>query len=713
MNQIRKAGGLIAFAGLIFLFFLVLFESRLSLPAWVQVIGRMHPLLLHFPIVLLLISLCAFWIPEQPALEKAWEIVRLLAAVTAIATAIMGMFLSIEEAGKGDTLVYHKWTGIITATLSYILYAFHQSIKNINHAGKPVAVFTALVLILTGHWGAAVTHGDNFVSAPLRSADQPVIDPEKARIFPDVVNLVLKEKCGNCHQGGSQKGGLLLADSISIHKGGKNGPALLAGNPEKSLLLMRVHLPMSDKKHMPVADKPQLTEEEIRLLEAWIKAGAPFEQPLNARKSGDSLRMLAEAYIAPYIKMRQEEQFDFAEADPDKVAALNNNYRVVRKLGKHVPALVVSFYGKAMFSNEKLTELEPVSKQIVELNLARMPVKDEQMKWISKLPNLRRLNLNYSDITDAGLQQLSGMQQLEMISVAGTSVSMQGLGNLLTHPKLKEIFVWNTKVKPDEADAVRKKYPRLRIDPGFEGADTMLIALNKPMIKTSSAVFYDSIRVELFHPVKGTELRYTTDGTEPDSLKSPVYKAPVIVQANTELKVKAFKKGWISSEIVQSRYLKSLPLVQTKLLLPADEKYNADAERVLTDRDLGDPFDFGMKWLGYRKNEALLVMDLGTLRKVEKVTINNLMAIRASIFPPASVTVWGSKDEKNWQLLKTVSPARPQNFRPAKDTLLNLSFSPVTVRYLKLKGEPVKQLPAWHNEKGKPGWFFLSEVMVN
>jgi len=41
------------------LVFLLIFESRLSLTPWIQTIGRMHPLLLHFPIVLLV--LCIFW----------------------------------------------------------------------------------------------------------------------------------------------------------------------------------------------------------------------------------------------------------------------------------------------------------------------------------------------------------------------------------------------------------------------------------------------------------------------------------------------------------------------------------------------------------------------------------------------------------------------------------------------------------------------------
>jgi uncharacterized membrane protein len=712
MTQLRKAGSLVAFAGLIFLLFVLVFENSLSLPAWVQVIGRMHPLLLHFPIVLLLLSLFSFWIPEEPSLDKAWELIRLFAALTAVATAIMGMFLSMGEASKGDLISYHKWAGVGTAVLSWILYAYHSSISRKKNTGKAVSVFAVVLLLVTGHWGAGLTHGENFVTGPLHISDKPTINPAEAKIFPDVINIIIKDKCGNCHQASNQKGGLSLVDSLSMSRGGKTGPALVSGNLEKSLLLVRIHLPVPDKKHMPIADKPQLTEEEINLLEAWIKAGAPFQQKLQARNVTDSLRILAEAYIAPYIQKQNEEHFDFTAASTATIEKLTNNYRVIKELGKNSPALAVSFYGKAMYNGEKLKELEPLSKQIIHLNLARMPVTDEQVNWISKLPNLRRLNLNYADISDASMQKLAGMQKLELVSVAGTAVSVKGLNSLLANKNLKEIYVWDSKIKSEEAEAAQKKYPRLLINAGFEGADTMLIALNKPAIKTNSAVFYDSILVELSHPIKGVQLRFTTDGKEPDSINSAVYKSPIDVRTNAQLKVKAYKKGWLSSEIAKSHYLKSLPILQTKLLTPADQ-YNADANKILTDRDLGDPTDFGTRWLGFRKNEALFVFDLGVVKKIKEVSVNVLQSLRPFLFPPASLTVWGSQDEKNWQLLKTIDPPTPKGFYPSADTVFQLHFTPAAIRYVKLKGVPIKHLPAWHPAKGQPGWFFLSEIMIN
>ena len=37
------------------LVFMLVFEQKLSIPAWLQVAGRAHPLILHFPITILIL----------------------------------------------------------------------------------------------------------------------------------------------------------------------------------------------------------------------------------------------------------------------------------------------------------------------------------------------------------------------------------------------------------------------------------------------------------------------------------------------------------------------------------------------------------------------------------------------------------------------------------------------------------------------------------
>src|SRR2546426_36100 len=111
------------FAGIVFLLFILFFESRLHIPTWLKVAGRMHPMFLHFPIVLLLLSFLSLWIPSHE--EQVWrwfEGLTLIAALSAVVTAIMGLILSVEEIRAGSVLQWHKWAGVSVALLGAVYY---------------------------------------------------------------------------------------------------------------------------------------------------------------------------------------------------------------------------------------------------------------------------------------------------------------------------------------------------------------------------------------------------------------------------------------------------------------------------------------------------------------------------------------------------------------------------------------------------------------
>src|SRR6187401_2486942 len=99
----------ISFAVNCLLIFLLLFESRIVLPSWIQVIGRMHPMILHFPIVF--VVLYVLWVlffqkkilPAETAIAIG-DWLLLLAAFTSAATALMGLFLSREEGYDAEAL---------------------------------------------------------------------------------------------------------------------------------------------------------------------------------------------------------------------------------------------------------------------------------------------------------------------------------------------------------------------------------------------------------------------------------------------------------------------------------------------------------------------------------------------------------------------------------------------------------------------------------
>lgn len=91
--------------------------------------------------------------------------------------------------------------------------------------------------------------------------------------FEKQVRPVLVSRCYECHSTEKKiKGGLALDTREATLKGGDTGPALVAGDPEKSLLIEAVRYANHDLQMPP---KKRLSDAEVRVLEAWIKMGAP------------------------------------------------------------------------------------------------------------------------------------------------------------------------------------------------------------------------------------------------------------------------------------------------------------------------------------------------------------------------------------------------------------------------------------------------------
>ncbi|HEY0900192.1 MAG TPA: DUF2231 domain-containing protein, partial [Sphingobacteriaceae bacterium] len=112
------------------LIFLSVFDERLQLPGWLQVGGRMHPLVLHFPIVLLVVVI--IWeMLSTPSAEnrRIGDALLLSLAFTAVITSMAGLFLSREEGYDPDTLFVHKWGGVLLSVLSLLWYNYRDTIR--------------------------------------------------------------------------------------------------------------------------------------------------------------------------------------------------------------------------------------------------------------------------------------------------------------------------------------------------------------------------------------------------------------------------------------------------------------------------------------------------------------------------------------------------------------------------------------------------------
>ncbi|GAO43406.1 FN3 associated domain-containing protein [Flavihumibacter petaseus] len=696
------------------LVFLLLMESRLHLPAWLQVAGRLHPLVLHFPLVLVILTVtweglrALGFLPSDLA-EKTGDTLLLATAGTAAAAAICGMLLSREPGYDAGQLLWHKWTGILVSLGCCAWYAGRRGIRKrrwILGAGSFVML---LLLLVTGHEGAGITHGEDFLTAPLASREEKkIIALEDAKVFDDVILPILDTKCNSCHNSRKAKGELVMTDKIGFLKGGKNGILWDSTAKDFGLLLRRIHLPLDDKKRMPPKGKPELTPEEAAILFYWIRSGANTAVKLTDLPKDDSLRVLTESNF----KTSGTEYYTFEPASSGTVEKLNNHYRLVAPISTGSPALTANLFGAKAYSGKSLEELLPVKNQLVSLGLDKMPVTDKDLEVVAQFSNLRELRLSFTDITDAGVSRLAKLPFLREVSVTGTKVSATGLKAIAGIPSVRTVYCWSMGAKDADIRQLAKAYPGIQWESGFF-SDTVKIKLNPPVIENDKVIFADLDSISMRHFFPGTILRYTLDGSVPDSITSPVYQHPVVIRTSTPVRVRAFREGWVGSEtITRFFYLKGKMPDSTWFRFAPDSGYQGKGTATLFDGEKGGMIYREKQYLGFRNHPLELYMRFNKPVSLNRLELSALVDVPSYIFPATGIELSGRKGSQPYQLLYQTSPRQPQQDSAAYQTIFSCTFPEREVTELRLHVQSTQKLPKWHRGKNEKGWVFVDEIFL-
>ena len=121
--------------------------------------------------------------------------------------------------------------------------------------------------------------------------------PVQTEFFEKNVRPVLTESCLTCHGSGAA-GGLRLDSREAALAGGKAGPAIVPGDPDKSLLMAAVR--HSGAVKMPLGGD-KLSDAKVQALAAWIKDGAAWPEVQAGTKPESVLSDHFESHIRPVL----------------------------------------------------------------------------------------------------------------------------------------------------------------------------------------------------------------------------------------------------------------------------------------------------------------------------------------------------------------------------------------------------------------------------
>ena len=275
---------------------------------FLRLLGRLHPLAVHFPVALLLFTaLLELGTIKNfnSTLRPGIKILLIAGIISSLISAIFGILLS-GSAEYGENLILHQWLGISTAFSGILVWFLHQRIliKNQTQYIKTyrLALFiTALGVIIAGHLGASLTHGDDYLSSTLpwtdnfentettsfdinsNNHDQDTLTKAQEKELNLKVRAIFAHNCYKCHGDEKVKGDLRLDSKDFVFKGGENGEVIVPGKPEESELFRRISLPSNHEDVMPSKGK-KLTANDLAIIEFWIKKGAPW--PDGSDKDG-------------------------------------------------------------------------------------------------------------------------------------------------------------------------------------------------------------------------------------------------------------------------------------------------------------------------------------------------------------------------------------------------------------------------------------------
>ncbi len=261
-----------------------------------QLMGRLHVLIVHFPIGLLVMALVLEGLTlngRRPGLKIGSYWMVYFGTIFAIIAVILGCLLRNFDDYSGALVQQHQNMGIATAALAtgtvLILRATVTGRISTYNFYRSGLILTVLSLIFASHLGASLTHGEDYLSSALPLNNEPN-DSEVTRLLAELkvrdslnldqldelnleVRAIIAHNCYQCHNDNKQKGELVLDSKRGFFQGGKSGPVIFPNDPQKSELYRRISLPAHHKEVMPKKGKV-LKEHEVALIKLWIEKGA-------------------------------------------------------------------------------------------------------------------------------------------------------------------------------------------------------------------------------------------------------------------------------------------------------------------------------------------------------------------------------------------------------------------------------------------------------
>ena len=294
-----------------------------------------------------------------------------------------------------------------------------------------------------------------------------------------------------------------------------------------------------------------------------------------------------------------------------------------------------------------------------------------------------------------------------------------------------------TEYVPTEAQAEYMMFPRLaalsevgwresekrnwadfskRLEKEFQRYDALGINYSKSSYNVNAKYEVDkkehNIIVTLENEVGNTQIRYTTDGSEPNA-KSKLYATPFHVKKVLTIRAATFRNNKIVSRITDLDVLANMATgIPVKIEFPYDKRYIAGEEFALTDGIRGTINYTNGEWQGYFGVDLVATIKLLKEEKVSKVTVSFLQTISAGVFFPTEIETWASENGVDYKKVasKNIDTSKMKDGIIIK--AFSNSFDAVKANYIKVVAKTIGKCPKGHKYEGGEAFMFVDEIIA-
>lgn len=443
-----------------------------------RLLGRLHPLLVHFPLgLLLLVPVLEIAGRRRSALRESAGFVLGLALIGAVAAVFAGVALARGDGHEGALVTNHLWGGIAVAVgtaLAWLLRAYSR----IGY--MLILLATVGTLGWAAHQGGSLTHGAFYLTESLptrikqllRIPEAPVAETyEPGTVFSAAVLPILEKHCIACHGAEKQKGDYRMDSFAALKAGGKSGkPAIVDGELADSELVRRLLLDPIDEKAMPPPKKPRPTAAEVALLRWWIKQGAPRDLALTDVRDApkDVAALLATGSVdAAGVPVYSRKVGDYAHLQAE-IAQLEEELGIDLAPVSRRPEDGLILRTRAVadrFGDAELARITTIAPFIVEAELADTKVTDAGLPALRPFTQLERLHLERTPIGGETLSELSALEKLRYLNLCETQVNDDALSAIAKLPALQEIYLFGSQVTLQGVSGLRNALPECEVGP--------------------------------------------------------------------------------------------------------------------------------------------------------------------------------------------------------------------------------------------------------